>query len=291
MKLQVLKGSENVRLMVFVSDSSSTTGGGLTGLTSGSAGLKWHYWRGDSGNTGGTGVTPAAGTRGTWTSGGIVEIDGTNLPGWYELGVPNGALAAGSNSVAMHLMGATNMAPLPLEIQLVGYDPNNATSLGLSNLDAAMTSRLAAASYTAPTAVPSVEAIRSEMDAHSTKLAHLDADVSSRLSSAGYSAPDNGGITAIRERTDRLPDEPAGVGAAMTLEEGAIAETTFTLPPLESGPAEGLLAKIEQLWRYFFKKATLGGGLLKTYGDDGSTVLTTQSVSDNGQTQTRGAAA
>jgi len=291
MKLQVMKGSTSVRLMVFVADSSSTTGAGLTGLSSGTSGLKWTYWRGDSGNSGGVSVTLTAGTRGTWASGGIVEIDGTNMPGWYEIGVPNNALATGANSVGMHLMGATNMAPLPLEIQLTGFDPNNATSLGLANLDATISSRLSAASYTAPSSAPTVVEIRSEMDANSTRLAKLDAEVSSRLSTAGYTAADNAGIAAIKERTDRLPDSPAGVGAAMTIEDGAIRDESFTLPTVGSGQATGLLGRMEQVWRYFFKKATLGGGVLRTYADDGTTVLTSQTVSDNGQTQTREEAA
>lgn len=49
--------------------------------------------------------------------------------------------------------------------QIVAYDPNDATDLGLTNLDAA---------------------------------------ISSRLATAGYTAPDNAGITAIKAKTDQL---------------------------------------------------------------------------------------
>ena len=52
-------------------------------------------------------------------------------------------------------------------------------------IDQAISTRLAAADYTAPT---SVTAIRQEMDSNSTKLANLDATVSSRLASSAYSA-------------------------------------------------------------------------------------------------------
>jgi hypothetical protein len=45
--------------------------------------------------------------------------------------------------------GATNMAPMLLEIALVNYDPQNATTLGLTNLDAAVSSRMA--TFTLPT--------------------------------------------------------------------------------------------------------------------------------------------
>lgn len=146
MKLQIKKGSTSVRAMVFISDSSSTTGAGKTGLAYNSPGIKWYYWRSDTGNNNGVAVTLANATRGTFTSGGFKEIDATNLPGWYEIGIPDAALASGSKSVAMMLHGVTNMAPLPIEIQLVAYDPENATTLGLTNLDATISSRFAAAS-------------------------------------------------------------------------------------------------------------------------------------------------
>ena len=45
-----------------------------------------------------------------------------------------------------------------------------------------------------------------------------------------------------------------------------------------------------QVWRALFKKATLTSSQLITYRDDGTTVVTTQAVSDNGTTQTQGAA-
>ncbi len=38
---------------------------------------------------------------------------------------------------------------------------------------------------------------------------YLDAAVSSRLSTAGYTAPDNASITAIKAKTDNLPSDPA----------------------------------------------------------------------------------
>lgn len=63
------------------------------------------------------------------------------------------------------------------------------TSTITGRIDQAVSSRLAAADYTAPTAAPSVVAIRQEMDSNSTKLANLDASVSSRLATSGYTAP------------------------------------------------------------------------------------------------------
>ena len=63
------------------------------------------------------------------------------------------------------------------------------TSTITGRIDQAISTRLAAADYTAPTSAPTVTAIRAEMDSNSTKLANLDATISSRLASASYTAP------------------------------------------------------------------------------------------------------
>jgi hypothetical protein len=71
------------------------------------------------------------------------------MPGVYELGLDNAGLATGSETVDYMLKGATNMAPLALEIQLVAYDPQAAANLGLTDLDATISSRMA--TFTLPT--------------------------------------------------------------------------------------------------------------------------------------------
>lgn len=70
----------------------------------------------------------------------------------------------------------------------------------VTNIDAAISSRLPASSYTAPTTPPTVTAIRQEMDTNSTKLANLDTTVSSRLATVGYSAPPS--AVSIRSEID-----------------------------------------------------------------------------------------
>ena len=119
MKLRIKKGTTSKRLAIFIQNSSVTTGAGLTGLLWNSAGLTWYYWREDEGAVGGTAVTLATATRGTFASGGFIEKDATNLPGFYEIGIPNAALITGADWVVMQLKGATNMAQLTLEIELV----------------------------------------------------------------------------------------------------------------------------------------------------------------------------
>jgi hypothetical protein len=89
------------------------------------------------------------------------------------------------------------------------------TELGteLSRIDAAISSRLAAASYTAPTTPPTAaqnaSAVRTEL---STELGRVDAAVSTRLASSAYTAPANSDISAIKSKTDNLPASPAATG-------------------------------------------------------------------------------
>jgi hypothetical protein len=147
MKLAKLAGATSEIWQIFIADSSSTTGGGLTGLVFNSASLTAYYHR-DTDTTA-TAITLVTMTVGTFTSSGFKEIDATNMPGWYQFCPPNAALASGAKSAAFHLKGATNMVPLPIECQLTAYDPDNATSLGLSRLDAAVSSRMA--TFTLPT--------------------------------------------------------------------------------------------------------------------------------------------
>jgi hypothetical protein len=133
-KLSLVKGTTSYLSRIFIQDSSSTTGAGLTGLTSGSSGLVCYRARDDDGNAAGTAISLSAGTRGTWSSGGFVEKDSANLPGVYEFGIPNAALATGSNSVLIMFKGATNQAALPLEIELTATNNQDAVRGGLTAL-------------------------------------------------------------------------------------------------------------------------------------------------------------
>ena len=116
MKLARKAGATSQIFQVFIQDSSSTTGAGLTGLVFNTASLTAYYHR-DTDTTA-TAITLVTMTVGTFTSSGFKEIDATNMPGWYQFCPPNAALASGATSVGFHLKGATNMAPLPVEVDL-----------------------------------------------------------------------------------------------------------------------------------------------------------------------------
>lgn len=136
MKLSILAGSTSQSVNIFIRDSSSTTGGGLTGLVFNTASLTAYYTFAGA-NATATAITLAtlAAVNSAFSSGGFKEIDATNMPGWYRFDIPNAALATSKGrSVAIHFKGATNMAPTPLEIELTGWDNQDGVRGGMTAL-------------------------------------------------------------------------------------------------------------------------------------------------------------
>jgi hypothetical protein len=127
-------------------------------------------------------------------------------------------------------------------VDAIPTNPLLTTDIRLNNLDATISSRLAASSYVAPdnsgiaaikaktdnlpsdpadnseilgaiAAIPAgatpeqiADAVRTEL---TVELDRIDVDVSSRLASGSYTAPDNTSIAAIKAKTDNLPADPA----------------------------------------------------------------------------------
>lgn len=125
---EILGGATSQRISIWLADSSSATGVGLTGLAFNTAGLSCYYWREDEGNANATAVTLATATRGTFTSSGFVEKDATNMPGTYEFGIPNAAIAAGAKWVRIMFKGATNLAQRTIVVRITAVNPDSATA-------------------------------------------------------------------------------------------------------------------------------------------------------------------
>lgn len=115
-----------------VYDSSSTIGALLAGLTYNSSGMTAYYdlW----GAAGGASVMSLVTmTKGTWTSLGFVPVDGTNMPGVYQLGIPNAALT-GAQGVTIYLKGASNMVPVVIQIELTATSNQDSVRGGMTAL-------------------------------------------------------------------------------------------------------------------------------------------------------------
>lgn len=134
MKLSIPAGTTSKRIAIFIQDSSSTTGAGLTGLTNASGSLTCYSWIDTDGNAGGTAQALQAATRGTWTTRGFIEKDATNMPGYYEFGIPDALIAAGVKWANIMFKGATNMAPLALEIEVEAVNNQDSVRYGLTAL-------------------------------------------------------------------------------------------------------------------------------------------------------------
>jgi len=96
-------------------------------------------------------------------------------------------------------------------------------------IDQSISSRLAAADYTAPSAAPSVVDIRTELDANSTKLANLDASVSSRLADADYTAPTS--APTVADIRAELAVELGRLDASVSSRLAGSSYTAPTTPP------------------------------------------------------------
>ena len=119
---------------IFIQDSSSTTGAGLANLLFNSAGLTADYCVERGARTNITLVTLASATA-AYSSGGFVAVDNTNMPGIYRFDVPNGLFSvANTDKAILILKGATNMAPVVLEYQIVQFNPDDSVRMGMTAL-------------------------------------------------------------------------------------------------------------------------------------------------------------
>ena len=125
MKEIVEQDATSYIMHVFIVDAASTSGSGITGLTSGSSGLKVSIIRpGDAAATVYTGSNlETIGIIGTYaapTSGKcrFKEISATDLPGWYEIQLANALFASGARSLNGSVFGVSGTLPVNFQIML-----------------------------------------------------------------------------------------------------------------------------------------------------------------------------
>lgn len=103
----------------------------VVGLSHRSPGAIAAYLR--AGETAALPIALTAGSLGKYQPGGIVEVDTLLMPGIYQLGIPDAALASGADSVVV-FVGFAGAHVDPTEISLVAYDPQDEKRLGMSAL-------------------------------------------------------------------------------------------------------------------------------------------------------------
>lgn len=298
MKLQKLAGATSETWQIFVRDSSSTTGGGLTGLVFNTASLTAYYHR-DTDTTA-TVINLVTMTVGTFTSSGFKEIDATNMPGWYQFCPPNAAIAAGAKSCAFHLKGATNMAPLPIEVQLTAVNPDSATAFVTSVATVTtVTNQLTAAQVatgiwqdtTAGDFTTSASIGKSIMNgiALGTGLTVNDITTKTGYSLTGTQTFNNTG-TWTGNIVGTLSTLTTYTGNTPQTGDGYLQLTQAQAEPGQGSPAvnASVVAKISYLYKAFRNKVTQTSVTYSLFADDNVTVDQKSTVSDDGVTFTRG---
>jgi len=185
--------------------------------------------------------------------------------GWYSLALTTAHMDT-LGDLALHITG-TAADPADMLLEVVAYDPGDAAALGLSRIDAAVSTRSTltqaqVVSDSTPFLGASVAAIKAKTDnlpatpaavgslmgladdaitaakiaagaitsSEAPALANLDAAVSTRLAAAGYTAPANSDITAIKAKTDNLPSDPADESLLEAAIATRLASAGYTAP-------------------------------------------------------------
>lgn len=129
MKKQIVKGSTSQIVTVFIQDDTATDGVGLGSLDQNSSIVGGYVREGATGLA--LAVNEDVATEGTYqapTSGSVrIGTPANMTTGTYELHFHNDLFAAGADSVFITLHGATDMAPLIIEIQLTTFNLNSST--------------------------------------------------------------------------------------------------------------------------------------------------------------------
>lgn len=204
--------------------------------------------------------------------------------GWYKV-AGNATDSDTLGPLILHATG-TGCDPTDQIFRVVAFNPDVATNLGLSAL---------------PTATAGANGGLGTVDSNNkiagvtgvsfpaSVMAAGAVTVSTNNDKTGYSVStvlDKTGYTAstIQDKTGytvSTVSDKTGYSLSSTGLD-SIATTAST------GAAATFPAMLIQLWRRFFKKATVTATQLQTFADNNTTVLTTQSLADTGTVQTLG---
>ncbi len=234
-------------------------------------------------------VTP---TAGNWATYAIAMSEDTGT-GHFVANVPAGITVSGRLDVTVFVRnGAT---PLPTDVEdardMIVWNGHAETGYD-QRYDIAALSQGYLATATSTTVTFTVDAGPLQdvgQKAHLFIVSGLGAGQTARITAYNTSTrvatldgpwiitPDATSYVAVYWATEwRATLAPDGLDAIAT---AAPAGASATFPQM-----------LVRLYRRFFAKATQTATQLKTYGDDGTTILTTQSLSDDGTTLTQSAA-
>jgi hypothetical protein len=124
-KIPVAQNTTSKKVRIRLGNSSVSTGAGLTGVVYNTSGLTGYYYRDGDAST--TSISLVTATLGTFTSGGWILVDATNMPGVYEVGIPNAVFATLGTSIVCY-RGAVNMVDVLLEFDVTAVNDQSANN-------------------------------------------------------------------------------------------------------------------------------------------------------------------
>lgn len=218
--------------------------------------------------------------------------------GWYKI-APH---ANDSNTLGQIAIHATAAGADPCDdksYEIVAFNPQSGTDLGLSTLTGNVRQTGDAYAIVSDAAFGNAKLVRSTTPANTLSIDNVGSvirvvdviggiggNVTGKVLGGGDSDITGPGAWVLGETG-------SGIAAAVSktgykLASDGLDSITVTPPTTVAATLPSMMV---QLWRRYFKKATLTSTQLKTLADDGSTVVTTQTVSNDGTTQTQGPAA
>jgi hypothetical protein len=130
MSYALKKGTRSKILLVFALDAGDIRSGKV-GLDSDDRRASAAYIR--EGEAQVRRIALVKGKLGEYRAGSFVEVDRELLPGVYQFGVPDEALAARADTVTL-MLNFPGAVIEPISIHLVAYDPQDADRLGMAAL-------------------------------------------------------------------------------------------------------------------------------------------------------------
>lgn len=122
-RYRIARNSKANNIGIWVQNSS--TFGGLTALVYNTASLVASSFKIGT-DTARQAVSLVAGTLGAHTDGGFLKVDDTNMPGYYQFGVPDALLTGTHKFLTILLAGAADMVPCTITIEIMdGFNPRD----------------------------------------------------------------------------------------------------------------------------------------------------------------------
>ncbi len=121
-------GNTDVKLLVKLYDSTSDLNEGITGLVFNSSGLQAYYYR--PGAASATQITLATlgSLNAAHSDGGFLEVNATNMPGWYLFHTTDAMWTSGVDHVVLTFKAASglNMVQSDIVFQITAFDLDSA---------------------------------------------------------------------------------------------------------------------------------------------------------------------